>query len=177
MQQRIHTQVYRLNRGSLSWTELRLGNCKLQEKNEVRTPRALWQSGPTSQLTYSLRGKYIFQSQWAINLNTPKYSMKDMKRERAPWTKEARLPCWVQCCAGLWAPENTVSLSQVSTMDGWPVLASHFPWNKARPCSWDRGAPLPLFSYPRQCGTADKSLCHAHLAAGRGSPDKACLYH
>lgn len=76
------------------------------------------------------------------------------------------------------SPRGYVVLTpRVPMMDGWPVLASHFPWNKARPCSWDWGAPLPLSSYPRQCGTADKSLCHARLAAGRGSPDKACLYH
>lgn len=112
MQQRIHTQVCRLNRGSLSWTELQLGNCKLQKKNNIRKPRALLQSGPTSQLTYSLRGEHIFQSQWAINLNTSRYSRKDMKTERASWTKEERLPCSVHCALGLWAPENTVSLSQ-----------------------------------------------------------------
>lgn len=127
MQQRIHTQVCRLNRGSLSWTELQLGNCKLQEKNKIRKPRALLQSGPTSQLTYSLRGEYIFQSPWAINLNTPRYSTKDMKRERAPWTKEERLPCSVQ-------PQRTWSASlRVS-------LTADLP------CSWDWGPRYPLLT-------------------------------
>lgn len=174
MQQRIHTQVCRLNRGSLSWTELQLGNCKLQEKNKIRKPRALLQSGPTSQLTYSLRGEYIFQSPWAINLNTPRCSTKDMKRERAPWTKEDRLPCSVYCALGLWAPENTSAslrggAHSTGVPDGWAGT-------RLGPAPGTERLRYPS-SYPRQCGTADKSLCHARLAAGRGSPDKACLYH
>lgn len=41
---------------------------------------------------------------------------------------------------------------------------------------WEWGTTEPPPAYLQQCGTAGKNLCHARLAAGRGSQGKVCLW-
>ena len=90
-------------------------------------------------------------------------------------------------------PENVTSLSQ-SLMEKparrllhrmrltyGPAAANRGTWFRQQGrrnglCSWEWDTIQPPLSYLQQCGTAGKNLYRAHLAAGRGSRDKVCLW-